>query len=78
LQTVSKMLEDRQLADLPIVIAAIDPCFSCTDRLISVKEHNDKRSKILKWDELREYGIHWYQHRGVDFTGLNEKLRKMC
>jgi membrane-bound hydrogenase subunit alpha len=76
LQTVSKMLEDRQLADLPIVIAAIDPCFSCTDRLISVKEYDDKRSKILKWDELREYGIHWYQHRGVDFTEINEKLRK--
>jgi membrane-bound hydrogenase subunit alpha len=76
LQTVSKMLEDRQLADLPIVIAAIDPCFSCTDRLISVKEHSDKRSKMLKWDELREYGIHWYQHRGVDFAKVNLKLRK--
>ena len=76
LQTVSKMLEDRQLADLPIVIAAIDPCFSCTDRLISVKEHSDKRSKMLKWDELREYGIHWYQHRGVDFTKINEKLKR--
>jgi NADH-quinone oxidoreductase subunit D len=76
LQTVSKMLEDRQLADLPIVIAAIDPCFSCTDRLISVKDRNDKRSKILKWDELREYGIHWYQHQGLDFTKVNSKLRK--
>ncbi|MFA5255843.1 MAG: nickel-dependent hydrogenase large subunit [Candidatus Omnitrophota bacterium] len=76
LQTVSKMLEDRQLADLPIVIAAIDPCFSCTDRLISVKEHSAKRSKILKWDELREYGIHWYRHRGVNFSEINDKLRK--
>ncbi|MDP2928872.1 MAG: NADH dehydrogenase subunit, partial [Candidatus Omnitrophota bacterium] len=76
LQTVSKMLEERQLADLPIVIAAIDPCFSCTDRLISVKEPEDKRAKTLKWDELREYGIHWYQHRGIDFTGLNKRLKK--
>jgi NADH-quinone oxidoreductase subunit D len=76
LQTVSKMLEDRQLADLPIVIAAIDPCFSCTDRLVSVKEYSDKRSKVMKWDELREYGIHWYQHQGVDFAKVNAKLRK--
>ena len=76
LRTVSKMLEDRQLADLPIVIAAIDPCFSCVDRLVSVKEPDRKRAKILKWDELREYGIHWYQHRGVDFTEINKKLRK--
>ena len=29
----SKCLKDRYLADLPIVIAAIDPCFSCTDRI---------------------------------------------
>ncbi len=28
IQTVSKMLEDRYLADMPIVVAAIDPCFS--------------------------------------------------
>ncbi|MDO8535505.1 MAG: nickel-dependent hydrogenase large subunit [Candidatus Omnitrophota bacterium] len=75
-QTVAKMLEDRQLADLPIVIAAIDPCFSCTDRLIAVKEHGAKRKKILKWDELREYGIHWYQHRGLDLKIVNDKLRK--
>jgi len=70
------MLENRQLADLPIVIAAIDPCFSCTDRLISVKERGDKRSKILRWDELRERGIHWYQHRGVDFSEINKRLKR--
>jgi len=36
-QAVAKMLEDGYLADLPIVIAAIDPCFSCTDRMIGIK-----------------------------------------
>ena len=72
-QTVAKMLEDRQLADLPIVIAAIDPCFSCTDRLIAVKEKG-KRKKVMQWEEAREYGIHWYSHRGVDFTELNKRI----
>ena len=72
-QCVAKMLEDRQLADLPIVIAAIDPCFSCTDRLFGVKEKGHNR-RVMKWDELREYGIHWYQHRGVDFAKLNKRL----
>jgi len=74
-QCVAKMLEDRQLADLPIVIAAIDPCFSCTDRLVAVKEIGS-RKRIMKWDELREYGIHWYQHQGVDFTELNKRLKR--
>jgi len=36
LQAVSKMLEGDNLADVPIVIAAIDPCFSCTDRMIRI------------------------------------------
>ncbi|MDP3791732.1 MAG: nickel-dependent hydrogenase large subunit [Candidatus Omnitrophota bacterium] len=74
-QCVAKMLEDRQLADLPIVIAAIDPCFSCTDRLVGVREKGSKK-KTMKWDELREYGIHWYQHQGIDFTSLNKKFNK--
>lgn len=73
LQTVTKMLENRQLADLPIVIAAIDPCFSCTDRLIALKE-SGRRKKVMKWEQLREFSIHWYQHHGVDFTELNKKL----
>jgi len=74
-QCVAKMLEDRQLADLPIVIAAIDPCFSCTDRLVGLKEKGLKK-RTMKWEQLREYGIHWYQHQGVDFTELNKKLSR--
>ena len=73
IQTVAKMLEDRQLADLPIVIAAIDPCFSCTDRLISVKGAGVKK-RVMEWEELRLFGIHWYQHHGVDLSDLNKSL----
>ncbi len=36
--SVAKMLEDGYLADLPIVIAAIDPCFSCTDRMVALRD----------------------------------------
>ena len=74
-QCVAKMLEDRQLADLPIVIAAIDPCFSCTDRVVGVKEAG-YRKRAMKWEQLREYSIHWYKHHGVDFTKLNKRLEK--
>jgi NADH-quinone oxidoreductase subunit D len=75
IQTVAKMLEDRQLADLPIVIAAIDPCFSCTDRLITVSDTKTRgTSKIVKWEEIRSYGIEWYRSNGVDFSKLNKKL----
>jgi membrane-bound hydrogenase subunit alpha len=73
-QAVSKMLEDRYLADMPIVIAAIDPCFSCTDRLISVRNEDMRRDDTVLWDSLREQGISWYRQRGIDFTALNKKM----
>ena len=63
-QSILKMLEDRYLADMPIVVAAIDPCFSCTDRMIEVE---DKGS--MSWEDLRCYSIDWYKKRGVDFGG---------
>jgi len=75
-QAVKHMLKDRFLADMPIVIAAIDPCFSCTDRLISVKGVNNKNKKIVTWEELRVYGIDWYRGRGIDFARTSNKLRK--
>lgn len=77
IQTVSKMLEDRQLADLPIVIAAIDPCFSCTDRLTVVKDASSKKKQTMDWKELHSYGIEWYRKQGIDFTNLNKKLNRM-
>ena len=68
-QAVKHMLKDRFLADVPIVIAAIDPCFSCTDRLIAVN-YDDKEKKIMTWDDLRLYSIDWHKKQGVDFSKI--------
>jgi NADH-quinone oxidoreductase subunit D len=76
IQAVKHMLRDRFLADMPIVIAAIDPCFSCTDRLISIKDMNDKHKKTITWEALRAYGIEWHREHGIDFAGLNNNFRK--
>jgi membrane-bound hydrogenase subunit alpha len=76
IQVVAHMLEDGYLADLPIVIAAIDPCFSCTDRLVALKRPHSGKKDVLFWDSLRLDGIAWHQKRGIDFTGLNNKLKK--
>ena len=76
IQTVAKMLEDRQLADLPIVIAAIDPCFSCTDRLTGIKYIGRRKKSVLKWEELHSYSIQYYREHGIDFTELNAKMMK--
>ena len=67
IKAVLKMLENYNLADLPIIVAAIDPCFSCTDRTISIKKLDTGSSEIMDWKSLREYSIEWYKKRGIRF-----------
>jgi NADH-quinone oxidoreductase subunit D len=74
-QAVAHMLKDGYLADMPIVIAAIDPCFSCTDRTTMIRGKGPS-GKTWMWDELRRHGIQWHQKRGVNFAALNKKLTR--
>ena len=75
LQAVKHMLKDRYLADMPIVIAAIDPCFSCTDRMISIGYSESGKAEAIKWESLRAYSIEWYKNRGIDFSLLNKEFK---
>jgi len=50
--TVKPMLVGGTIAEVPIVLASIDPCFSCTDR-ITVIDGNTGKSKIIAKSELR-------------------------
>jgi NADH-quinone oxidoreductase subunit D len=73
-QAVAHMLKDRFLADVPIVVAAIDPCFSCTDRMIAVARPAGE--EIATWEQIRLHGIEWYRKEcGLDFEELNRKFR---
>ncbi|MDO8840737.1 nickel-dependent hydrogenase large subunit [Methanocalculus sp.] len=42
------MLEGEQLADVPIIVASIDPCLSCTDRVAVIR--GTKRDLLTKED----------------------------
>ena len=76
-QSVKQMLKDRFLADMPIVVAAIDPCFSCTDRMVAISDLGEKKNDVISWGALREYGIDWYKKQGCDFSALNKRLLSM-
>ena len=67
IKAVLKMLENYNLADLPIIVAAIDPCFSCTDRAISITKLDTGSHEIMDWKSLRQYSIEWYRKRGIRF-----------
>lgn len=70
LASISYMLDGGYLADVPIVIAAIDPCFSCTDRAISIKQIDSGREGTLDWNNLRTYSIEWYKSHGFDASTI--------
>ncbi len=48
------MLRGEQIADIPIIVASIDPCLSCTDRVAVVRE--GMRS-ILTKEDLRRLSV---------------------
>jgi NADH-quinone oxidoreductase subunit D len=45
-----------QLADMPMILAGIDPCFSCNDRMVILNG-----DKVWTWEQLRQYGIEFYK-----------------
>ena len=53
-------LKGGYIADIPIVLAGIDPCFSCTDRMVFVDENRGKRWEMTG-EQLRRHGVEWYK-----------------
>jgi len=50
LMTWVPMLMGQQIADIPIVIASIDPCIACMDRVTILDKSNGKKSVLTKQD----------------------------
>jgi ech hydrogenase subunit E len=50
----------RQLADVPMLIAGMDPCFSCNDRLVTTVSKTGER-QTWSWKQLRQHGIEYYK-----------------
>jgi membrane-bound hydrogenase subunit alpha len=50
--SVAMCLVNQNLADIPVIVAAIDPCLSCTSR-ITVKNSDNREEGVINSDELR-------------------------
>jgi len=50
----------HQLADIPMVLAGIDPCFSCNDRMVLINRARGRREEWT-WEQLRRHGIEYYR-----------------
>jgi len=62
---VAEMLKGGYIADIPIVLAGIDPCFACMDRALFVDENSGKKW-VWNNEQLRIYSIKWYKEHGKE------------
>ncbi|MFN8447621.1 MAG: nickel-dependent hydrogenase large subunit [Anaerolineae bacterium] len=59
LASVLALVIGHPLADVPMILVGIDPCFSCNDRAITLIDHDGERR--WSWATLRQYGIDYYR-----------------
>ncbi len=54
----------QNLADVPMILVGIDPCFSCNDRAVTVRPAaRDGDAQPWTWAALRQYGIDYYRRQ---------------
>ena len=56
LMAVPSILEGMQIADVPIVFASIDPCQSCTNRIV-VTDRATGRKSVVGYEELHRLSV---------------------
>lgn len=61
LASVLTLAIGHQLADMPMLLVGVDPCFSCNDRTVVI--HNGNQFGECTWEQLRQYGIEFYRRR---------------
>ncbi len=57
--SVQNLAVGHNLADMPMLLAGIDPCFSCNDRSVTIRRAGE--SQLWSWEELRRFGIEHYR-----------------
>jgi NADH-quinone oxidoreductase subunit D len=54
-------LKGGYVADIPITVAAIDPCFCCADRMVRLVDDRKGRNDLLSWPQLQRYSREWLE-----------------
>lgn len=60
--SVLQLTIGHHLADVPMILVGIDPCFSCNDRGVMVRDGNG-RGRHWTWEQVRQFGIDYYQNK---------------
>jgi NADH-quinone oxidoreductase subunit D len=61
--SVTVSLVNQNIADIPVIVAAIDPCLSCTSRITILSERGRRRGE-MSWAQLVDHGQRFYREGG--------------
>ncbi|HUF38414.1 MAG TPA: nickel-dependent hydrogenase large subunit [Anaerolineales bacterium] len=62
LASVVALAPGHHLADIPMLLVGVDPCFSCNDRGV-ILDYPDGEHDHWTWDKLRQFAIDHYRNR---------------
>jgi ech hydrogenase subunit E len=63
--SVMQLAVGHKLADMPMMLSGIDPCFSCNDRVFTIRRPRPGQDdcQAWTWEDLRQYGMDYYQKK---------------
>ncbi len=59
--SVVKLAVGHEFANVPMLLVGIDPCFSCNDRAVHIRQDGDEQS--WTWDRLRRYSSRYFAEK---------------
>jgi NADH-quinone oxidoreductase subunit D len=59
LTSVVTLAVGQHIADIPMILAGVDPCFSCNDRAVAINDGS------WTWEQLRQFGIDYYRQKAT-------------
>ena len=62
LPSLCRMLDGVDIADIPVVIAGIDPCIACAERVMLIDRKSKKR-QVWNSKEMWGYANEWYKKK---------------
>jgi ech hydrogenase subunit E len=68
--SVVKLAVGHEFANVPMLLVGIDPCFSCNDRAVSIRQDGDEEN--WTWDRLRRYSSRYFEERLSAQEGAHE------
>lgn len=58
--SIVEMVKGQFVADIPVVVASIDPCMGCMDRVLLVNETKNEK-QVMEREELLHYAQEWFE-----------------